>query len=538
MKAQHLFVCGICAVMLAFAFAACKQSVNPDPAPVTITSITAVYSSTNPIFPGPNLHTLRDGLTVTAHYSDSTTKTLGLEEYELSGDLTQGSSVITVTYQGKTATFTVTVQAAHDHVWGDWVETTPPTCSKQGEDTRICTAVTPTHDETRAGAAIDPTAHIWGNPVPTTPATFVTAGTGTRTCTLNSAHTESQTLPANPVMKLEDWNEALGEIRTLGTGNYTITIGASFGGMKPLTGTPTADTHFGTANNVIVTLKGSGTLDMANENGNMFRVRNGHTLIIDSPELTLRGRRTGVGDHTGANNNPIILVESGGTLDLRNGKISGNTSILTYNGGGGVNVNSGGTFTMSGGEISDNIASHGSNASSSGGGVQVSGGTFTMTGGTIKDNRAISNNTYGTRGGGVFIGSGTFTMSGGTIKDNNASGNGNCLGGGVYQNGGTFVINGGIISGNSASSTSISYNSYGGGVYQNGGTFRIVNGTVYGSNATTALQNTSDDGAALYKGTSATAQRGTFSGTDNAWVSNGDLTTTNNTISVVNGVSQ
>jgi hypothetical protein len=381
-KVQHLFACGICAVMLAFV--ACKQSVTPGPTTTeTLTGITAVYSSTNPIFTGMTLHTLRDGLTVTANYNDGTTRTLTLEEYELSGTLAEGSSVITVTYQGKTTTFTVTVSAAHTHIWGNWTQLKPPTCTTPGEKQRECTATTPPHPETDVGDPINPNAHTWGNSVPTTPATFVTAGTGTRTCTLNHSHTENQTLPVNPVMNIEDWNDALTEIRTRGSGDYTITIGASFGGIMPLGATPTATTGFGTATSLTVTLKGSGTLDTANSNGSMFRLRSEQTLVIDSPDLTLRGRRQNQHSHTGNNILAIIYVESGGTLDLKNGKISGNTCAGTA--GSGVLVS--GTFTMSGGEISDNIiVSTGANVT--GGGVYINGGAFTMSGGTISGNRA------------------------------------------------------------------------------------------------------------------------------------------------------
>ena len=136
------------------------HSKTSDPVAVTVpnplTGITAVYDSNNPIFPDTTLHTLKDGLTVTATYSDSTTKTLELEDYTLSGTLAQGSSVITVSYTEdgitKTDTFTVTVNAAHAHIWGNWEETTPPTCTEPGEDKRNCTA-NPPHSETRTGTA-------------------------------------------------------------------------------------------------------------------------------------------------------------------------------------------------------------------------------------------------------------------------------------------------------------------------------------------------------------------------------------------------
>lgn len=60
-----------------------------------------------PIYDTDSLDTLRQYLTVTATYSDSTTATV--TDYTLSGTLTAGTSTITVGYGGKTDTFNVAV---------------------------------------------------------------------------------------------------------------------------------------------------------------------------------------------------------------------------------------------------------------------------------------------------------------------------------------------------------------------------------------------------------------------------------------------
>jgi hypothetical protein len=312
--------------------------------------------------------------------------------------------------------------------------------------------------------------------------------------------------------------------------------------------------------NIGVILIGTGAVRTVSlsSNGVLFTVPDGIALILGN-NITLQGHSD--------NNNSLVRVNSGGTLVMNTGsRITGNTSS-TY-GGGGVNVDSG-TFTMNGGEITGNTSGgvgvggvyvqfngtftmnsgeiSGNTASSFGGGVYVSGGTFTMNGGKISGNRAsfgggvfvsgtfimnggeISGNTSSSSfsGGGVYV-SGTFTMNGGKISGNTGS-----SGGGVYVSGGTFTMNGGEISGNTTSSG-------GGGVYATGpnSTFRLVTGTIYGSNeTTTSLRNTANSGAALYVfSSSSTAQRGTFSG--DTWNSNGSLTTTNNTIRVINGVLQ
>jgi len=77
---------------------------------VTLTSISADYQQSGTVYDTASLDSLKGDLTVTATYSDSSTATV--TEYTLSGTLTAGTSTITVSYGGKTATFNVTVTAA------------------------------------------------------------------------------------------------------------------------------------------------------------------------------------------------------------------------------------------------------------------------------------------------------------------------------------------------------------------------------------------------------------------------------------------
>ncbi|MCL1970836.1 MAG: hypothetical protein FWF66_05220, partial [Candidatus Bathyarchaeota archaeon] len=195
-----------------------------------------------------------------------------------------------------------------------------------------------------------------------------------------------------------------------------------------------------------------------------------------------------------------VEISFSGTLELRSGKISGNTLPSSTGGGGGVFNR--GTFKMSGGMISDNLVTSGGN----GGGVYNSDGTFILTAGLISNNRAtshgggvystgifsmrggeissntltnsdgsgvyntgnfvfeagvISNNKAPRDGGGVFN-SGTFTMSGGVVSNNTASSDG----GGVYSTGSSLKLSGCVISGNTASSR-------GGGMYSSAGSFEL-----------------------------------------------------------------
>jgi hypothetical protein len=73
-------------------------------------SISAVFTQGSAtIYDTDDIKTLRQYLTVTALYSDTTTRTV--TAYTLSGTLTEGTSTITVSYGGKTDTFDVMVTA-------------------------------------------------------------------------------------------------------------------------------------------------------------------------------------------------------------------------------------------------------------------------------------------------------------------------------------------------------------------------------------------------------------------------------------------
>jgi len=197
-----------------------------------------------------------------------------------------------------------------------------------------------------------------------------------------------------------------------------------------------------------------------------------------------------------------VIVDSGGSLILSDGKISGNVVTDDYYYSGvyfpvGVGDNGGGVyndgyFSMTGGEISNNFV----DLYGFGGGVYNSG-VFNMSGGVITNNTA-----YG--GYGVYT-CGDFAMSGGKISGNianvfnggqmcgsvhNSFGNFNLMNGeisnntdGVYNSGGAFTMSGGVISNNSHY-----------GVY-NGGVFNLLGGVI--ANNTALRGNT---GGGVYNG--------------------------------------
>ena len=292
------------------------------------------------------------------------------------------------------------------HNWNNsYTVTTPATCTVTGIETDTCTR-SATHIKTQT-IAVDPDAHNYQ--WVTTAPTFIEEGVEKEICTHNNLHIrETRVIDPLPITTTQEWNDARTQLNGK-TGSYTLNIGGSFS----VAGS-TANT-FSSAYGSSVTLKGSGTLSLSSS-GNILRMSSsGQTLIIDSPNLTLRGL---------SSNNTSLVYVNGGRLELRNGTITGNTNVGTSGGsnvyGGGVYVADGAGFTMSGGSISSNTASTTGTYNSWGGGVYVYRVTFTMTGGTITSNTASGSSSSGSGGfgGGVYVGSvgGTFLIVTGTIS--------------------------------------------------------------------------------------------------------------------------
>jgi len=86
------------------------------------------------------------------------------------------------------------------HKWGNWIETTEPTCTDKGEETRTCE-----HNNTHTEKVdVDPLGHDFGEWADKTPATCTEAGTQERVCKHNPEHTETQDNPDAPAFD-HDW---------------------------------------------------------------------------------------------------------------------------------------------------------------------------------------------------------------------------------------------------------------------------------------------------------------------------------------------
>ena len=110
--------------------------------PANLVSISAVYTQSGTVYDNQTLDSLKADLVVTASWDDSSTTTLSADDYSLSGTLETGTSVITVSYNGKTDTFNVTVTHYVTPPLYEWDFTQSLTDTKQGVVATLDTGVT------------------------------------------------------------------------------------------------------------------------------------------------------------------------------------------------------------------------------------------------------------------------------------------------------------------------------------------------------------------------------------------------------------
>jgi hypothetical protein len=151
-----------------------------DNTPITLSSETA----------GAEIYYTQDGTepgTASALYSDTnksriTTGKLTLKAIAVKDGM-NNSAVLTAVY---------TIEpSAHTHQWGNWTETTAPTCTEAGIETRTC-SLDATHTETRTGA--NALGHNFGDWTVTKEPTVTEEGEETRTCS-RCGETEIHSIP-------------------------------------------------------------------------------------------------------------------------------------------------------------------------------------------------------------------------------------------------------------------------------------------------------------------------------------------------------
>jgi len=159
------------------------------------------------------------------------------------------------------------------------------------------------------------------------------------------------------------------------------------------------------------------------------------TIVINRGTLTLAGV---IVTHNRGEQGSGVTVNSGGTLIMLNGEISGNSA----NNGGGVYNN--GIFNMNNTAIIS-----GNTATNNGGGV-YNNGIFNMESGTIGGSTSTAANTANNKGGGVYNTNGcTFTMSNGQIFGNKAKQGDDVINEGTSMSGSTVsaVVAFGVVAG-------------------------------------------------------------------------------------------
>jgi hypothetical protein len=403
------------------------------------------------------------GLVVRATYSDSSTE--NITGYTLSWDgaalaenstaitAAAGTRTVTVTYQGKTANFNITVSALQ------YIVTFHP---NGGSPTPVPQTVTAGGTASAPAAITRPQGGLFQGAV----------NVGSLNISFGNWHTQGSSSPwdfSAPVTGNLDlyagWTEPAGSIDISGesgdnivvkalaylrkqtlsvTTNYTIVVDGDSEDYKMLDNSYTQqDPPNITTANAVITLTGKVPTEIRpGSYGSIFCISAG-TLILDN-NITLKGGASAV-----------YLDGPSASLTMKAGaKISGSSS-------GGVRI-AAGSFAMEGGEISGNTTSGG------GGGVYVTGGSFTMTDGKISGTRADY-------GGGVY---GAFTMNGGEISGNTATSVADG-GGGVYVTGGSFTMNAGEISSNSGT--------YSGGVFVNDHSSFVMEGGKISGNSGNGL---------------------------------------------------
>ena len=206
-----------------------------------------------------------------------------------------------------------------------------------------------------------------------------------------------------------------------------------------------------------VTLSGSGKLIA---NGNYDAITVNGTLTIDGITVTRAAGTNASG----------VRVNSGGSLFMASGEISGHIKPDANNNGGGVY--NAGSFTLSGGSIKGNQAYYG------GGIYNAPGSIFTMSGGEVSGNRSSI------RGGGIMLDSATFNMRGGKVTKNTSGWDG----GGIYMVGRTAIFN---LSGGEISYNNTGMFRSGAGIANEGGTLKMSGGLI-------AYNTTSESGGGVW----------------------------------------
>ena len=297
----------------------------------------------------------------------------------------------------------------------------------------------------------------------------------------------------------------------------TVENGDEFVIKGTITATSTTGDHGAISVTKKITVKGAGSTPTLNASSlsRVFTVENGGELTLEN--LTLKnGRATGTGEQCSGG---AIFVR-GGTVNITNCTLTGNTAAGTTDSSGGAIYASGATVTITNCTLTSNKAKSNGGAvcavknGSTGAHITISGGTI---GGTGTDANTVTD-PYGF-GGGIYINDdcsltlNEYTDGGGVKYGVRIIGNKAGRAGGVRANNSTVIMTGCTFSDNSA--TDGTPLGGGGGVYTHKGTLSMTNCTLThntaikgggvileGTNTTmsncTLTRNEAENGGAIY----------------------------------------
>lgn len=220
-----------------------------------------------------------------------------------------------------------------------------------------------------------------------------------------------------------------------------------------------------------VTVNSAGSLTINNgtviqfciaANGGGVQVNNGGSFQMNGGEIT-ENRSSGTASTNGGGG---IYGASTGIITIIGGVISNNTAASSGGGVSGYMI-----------EISAGVLISGNTANSNGGGVYINtGGTLQMAGGIITGNTAngVTSTTNG--GGGVFgFTSSVITISGGTISNNTAAASG---GGIFGYTSSMITVSGNTVIGSDNADEGNTAGSYGGAIYGYSNSTVTISGSV------------------------------------------------------------
>ena len=192
MNTKKVLVCGLIVVLVALAFAACK---DPEPAHIHQWGDWSVTPATC-IATGSQTRTCALDATHIEKKVIPIDLVDGHDWGEWEGTVTCTTAGTGTRICSRSATHTETDNNLQPlgHNYQNWQTTTAPTCTTAGEETGTCTHDN-AHTTTRARAgAIDPTAHNWGSTYGVkTAATETTNGIEAIMCTYNNSHFKEDT---------------------------------------------------------------------------------------------------------------------------------------------------------------------------------------------------------------------------------------------------------------------------------------------------------------------------------------------------------